>query len=51
MTRRLLYTAITRAKQKVIVYNQGDSLSDAVKDKAERTRFTMLEHRLTAAAR
>ena len=46
MTRRLLYTAITRAKQTVIIYNQGDSLRDAIANRAEKPRITMLQKRL-----
>lgn len=46
MTRRLLYTAITRAKQKVIIYNQWNSLHDAIADRAEKPRVTMLQNRL-----
>lgn len=46
MTRRLIYTAITRAKQKVIIYNQGSSLQDAIADRAEKPRVTMLKTRL-----
>ena len=46
MTRRLLYTAITRAKQRVIIYNQGNSLGNAIADRAETPRLTMLKNRL-----
>lgn len=46
MTRRLLYTAITRAKKRVIIYNQGASLRDAIADRAEKPRITMLAQRL-----
>ena len=46
MTRRLLYKAITRAKQRVIIYNHGNSLSNAIADRAEIPRVTMLKSRL-----
>lgn len=42
MTRRLLYTAITRAKKRVTIYNQGTSLADAIANRAEKPRTTML---------
>lgn len=41
MTRRLLFTAVTRAKETDIIYNEGTSLTDAIKDKAERKRMTL----------
>lgn len=46
MTRRLIYTAITRAKQQVIIYTQGSSLQDAIADHASNPRTTMLQARL-----
>lgn len=46
MTKRILYTAITRAKKKVYVYTIGDTLEDAIKDKAEKVRTTLLKERL-----
>jgi exodeoxyribonuclease V alpha subunit len=42
MSRRLLYTAVTRAKQQVMIYSQGDSMRDAIADKGERRRYTLL---------
>ena len=49
MTRRLLYTAITRARKAVEVYAQGNAFCDAVMDKAEKKRYTLLKHRFIAA--
>lgn len=41
MTKRLLFTAVTRAKETDIIYYEGTSLTDAIKDKAERKRMTL----------
>lgn len=46
MTRRILYTATTRAKKMVHIYVIGDALKDAINDNAERKRITMLGIRL-----
>ena len=46
MTKRILYTAVTRAKQKVYIFTIGDTLTDAIKDKAEKPRTTLLKKRL-----
>lgn len=46
MTRRLLYTAVTRAKSKVIIYTSGGTFESAISNKAERGRSTLLAHRL-----
>lgn len=48
MSRRLLYTAITRAKKQVFIYNQGNSLANAIADRGEKPRVTMLQQRLRA---
>lgn len=46
MTRRILYTGVTRAKQKVTIYSIGDSLDKAIDDIAEKKRMTLLDKRL-----
>ena len=48
MTRRLLYTAITRAQKQVFIYDQDAALQDAIADSAETSRTTMLAHQLIA---
>ena len=40
LTRRLLYTAVTRAKEKVVIYYIDDALSFAIGNTAERKRMT-----------
>lgn len=46
MTRRLLYTAVTRAKHEVIIYNEGDSINQAICNESEQKRFTLLCRRI-----
>lgn len=46
MSRRLIYTAITRAKKKVYLYNIGDSFRHAVLNVREQQRFTRLREQL-----
>ena len=40
LTRRLLYTAVTRAKKKVIIYYIDDALPFSVHNTAEQPRIT-----------
>ncbi len=46
MTRRLLYTAITRAKKSVVIYAEGPAFDDAIANKGEILRFTRFYRRL-----
>ena len=46
MTRRLLFTAATRAKETGIIYNEGQCLQKAIENKAERERITLLEKQI-----
>lgn len=46
MTRRLLYTAVTRAKKKVIIYTSGGAFESAIDNRAEKERFTLFSARL-----
>lgn len=46
MTRRLLYTAVTRAKKKVIVYTVEDLLQKAISNIKEKKRDSLLGYRL-----
>lgn len=46
LTRRILYTAITRAKQRVFLYSVGDSFEYAVGNTAEYKRQTNLVYRI-----
>ena len=46
MTRRILYTAVTRAKKRVIIYNLGESLKKAVLNYGDRPRLTLFGMRL-----
>ena len=46
MTRRLLYTAVTRAKKRVFIYNIGSSLEEAISNTRELPRFTCLAEQL-----
>lgn len=48
MTKRILYTGVTRAKKHVRIYYMGDSLDYAIDGTAERERNTMLAKRLSA---
>ena len=49
MSRRLIYTAVTRAKEKVSVYSVGNAFEDAVMNKGESKRLTLLTKRLLSA--
>lgn len=46
LRRRLLYTAITRARQLVVVVGDGSALERAVSDIGEHGRQTLLRHRM-----
>lgn len=46
VTRCLLYTAITRAQEQVIIYNEHSALQDAIAECSEKARTTMLSQRL-----
>jgi exodeoxyribonuclease V alpha subunit len=46
MTRRIVYTAITRAKKRVFIYDMSDCFRDAVQDKRETKRLTLFQVRL-----
>ena len=46
MTRRILYTAITRAKKDVHLYVIEDACDYAINNIAERPRISLLENRL-----
>ena len=47
LTRRLLYTAVTRARKHVFLYLIGDALRLALEDKGEGRRMSLLAERLT----
>lgn len=47
MTRRILYTAVTRAKKTVKIYTVGNALTDAINDTFEKKRITMLGIRIS----
>lgn len=46
MTRRMVYTAVTRAKKKVYIYSINHSFSMAVNNTQERSRISLLAERL-----
>src|SRR5699024_7576311 len=46
LTRRILYTAITRAKQEVHLYEVEDACAFAISNQAERPRRTLLADRI-----
>lgn len=46
LTRRIVYTAITRAKSHVYIYSVGDAFEYAVKNKAEHQRRSNLVYRI-----
>ena len=48
MNRNLLYTAITRAKKKIIIVYTGDALESCINDRYNVARNTRLAERLTA---
>ena len=47
LTRRIVYTAITRAKSHVYIYSVGNAFEYAVKNKAEHQRQSNLVYRIT----
>lgn len=47
LTRRILYTAVTRAKVNVHIYSIDHALEYAIKNIAEQKRLTMLSYRLS----
>lgn len=49
-TTRLIYTAVTRGKRHVTIYNVGKSLQRSVLDMASRDRLTLLDARLNGGA-
>lgn len=49
LTRRMLYTAVTRAKKKVRIYSVKDAIPYTISNNAERKRFTLLRYRLGGA--
>lgn len=46
LTRRLLYTAVTRARNSVMIYSLNNSLAYAVHNQAERMRTSILSKRI-----
>lgn len=46
LTRRLLYTAVTRARKSVTIYSIGKALGYAINNQAERARTSILKERL-----
>ena len=46
LTRRLLYTAVTRAKQSVTIYSIGDALMHAIMNTEEKKRISLLPKRM-----
>ena len=50
LTRRILYTAITRAKQEVHLYEVEDACAFAISNQAERPRRTLLADRIRGGA-
>lgn len=48
LTRRLLYTAVTRAKRRVSIYSIRGSLARAISNASERPRLSVLGKRLSA---
>jgi exodeoxyribonuclease V alpha subunit len=49
MTRNLLYTAITRARQRVILVGRQDVLSRMVGNNRHSLRYTLLAPRMSGA--
>ena len=49
LSRRLLYTGITRAKQSLILIGNYDSLQKAIQNVNERKRKTTLKERILSA--
>ena len=46
LTRRILYTAVTRAKKEVYIYSVNNSITYAIGNNGETKRITMLDQRL-----
>lgn len=46
LTRRMIYTAITRAKKNVFIYSVNNSLQLAIKNNKEKPRISILKNRL-----
>lgn len=46
LTRRILYTAVTRAKKALIVYNVNYSMEHAISNQEERKRISLLTYRV-----
>lgn len=46
LTRRILYTAVTRAKKALIVYNVNHSMEHAISNQEERKRISLLTYRV-----
>ena len=51
LKRRLLYTAVTRARRLVVLLTDPVALDRAVRDVGEEQRLTLLEHRLKTGPR
>ena len=49
LQRNLLYTAVTRAKQKVIIIGEKNAIASAVANDRTKRRFTLFAERLTGA--
>lgn len=47
MSRRLLYTAVTRTKKKVYILSMGTAFEDAISNIGENNRYTLLSKRLS----
>ena len=48
LSRRLLYTGITRAKQSLILIGNYETLVKAIENQNERPRYTTLKKRILA---
>lgn len=48
LTRRLLYTAVTRARKSVTIYSHNNAISYAIHNHAEKYRVTLLKNRILA---
>ncbi len=51
MTRNLLYTAVTRAKNCVVILGSEEAVRDMVGNKSEQQRFTSLDERIREICR
>lgn len=47
LTRRILYTAVTRAKKAVYIYSIDSSMEYSISNQAERTRISLLSNRIS----